>query len=133
MKTFMNKQQWRFEQGVIFHRGPVTVIQLLLYIIIAIGVTDIVDLSLLSIGTMLAVEFLYFWSVVYAGYKSGYWLESESRRIKMNSSEALVHQYRLAGALTAEIIADTFNVDPSKAREALEEELLWFEARVKVK
>lgn len=128
-KKFMNKQQWRLEQGFLSHKIPVQIVQLLLYGIIAVGVTDFIELSWDLIVFMLAVSSCYFWIVGYVGDKTGYWLEYESRRIKMISTESIIHQLSLSAVLNGIVIADLLKTDKTALLKDLKNELDWFESR----
>lgn len=131
MKKFMNKQHWRLEQGFLSHKIPVQIVQLLLYFIIAVGVTDFVTLSWELIGVLLVVSACYFWTVGYVGDKTGYWLEYENRRVKMITTESLIHQYSLSAAKVGMVIGIMFEKDTTEVEKLLDEEFAWFESRIK--
>jgi hypothetical protein len=131
-KSWLGKQTWRIEVAWAFFGTIRNLAQFILWGIMTVALTGWLQLEWTFAPLLFVAGITFLWVVGAIGDKTGYWLEQESRRVKMIGTEVMVHQYTLAAAITADIIGDMFDVDTTKAKAAVQKELAYFEKITRV-
>lgn len=101
VNKWVNKQLWRVKQTYLVFQPMVNIVQLLLWLVIAIGVNEWFTLSweifvFIILGTLLSLNL-----VGYGFDKRGFFLEHEIRRFKIAYPEVWNSQTRYQAALIA--------------------------------